>query len=445
MTGLSSYLDRRMWRILLLGAMSGFPWVLIGSALSLWLKEDGLSRSAVGWAGLIFSVYAVNFLWAPLIDNIRLPFLSNRVGHRKSWIIFFQACILIALIGWSSLYPSTNIWMVMGLGLVIATASASQDITIDALRIEQIGAEEKSSMAAGAATAVVGWWSGYKIGGMLMLFIADWLEQAGHTNYWQLTFLYLCGFVCLANIGLILIPEASASNRIAAQKQAVSGLATYFGTSGLAAATGFLVNTVWGPLGSFFRKNSLSMALALLSFIFLFKIGEAFMGKMSLIFYKEIGFSKSDIALYSKGLGWITTVAFTILGGFLAIRSGAVKALLFAGIAMAATNVMFSILAWSGKSEWLFALAVLLDDIAAAFATVAFVTFISLLVDRTYTATQYALLASIGTMGRTTLASSSGALVDWLNGDWGLFFIITALMVIPSLILLWFIRKHVPN
>ena len=169
------------------------------------------------------------------------------------------------------------------------------------------------------------------------------------------------------------------------------------------------------------------------------------MGKMSLIFYKEIGFSKSDIALYSKGLGWITTVIFTILGGYLAIRSGTIKALLFAGIAMAATNVMFSVLAWTGKSEWLFALAVLFDDIAAAFATVAFVTFISLLVDRTYTATQYALLASIGTIGRTTLASSSGALVDWLNGDWGLFFIITALMVIPSLILLWFIRKRIPN
>jgi PAT family beta-lactamase induction signal transducer AmpG len=169
------------------------------------------------------------------------------------------------------------------------------------------------------------------------------------------------------------------------------------------------------------------------------------MGKMSLIFYKEIGFSKSDIALYSKGLGWITTVTFTILGGFLAIRSGTFKALLFAGIAMAATNIMFSILAWTGKSEWVFALAVLLDDIAAAFATVAFVTFISLLVDRTYTATQYALLASIGTMGRTTLASSSGALVDWLHGDWGVFFILTALMVIPSLILLWFIRSQIPN
>jgi len=179
-----------------------------------------------------------------------------------------------------------------------------------------------------------------------------------------------------------------------------------------------------------------------LAFVFLFKIGEAFLGRMSIVFYKEIGFSKSDIALYSKGLGWITTVIFTLLGGLFAIRSGVVKAMFVAGILMASTNLLFSVLAWSGKSEWLFATAVILDDIAAAFATVAFVAFISLLVDRTYTATQYALLASIGTAGRTTLAASSGAMVDWLNGDWGIFFIITAIMVIPSLICLWFIRDR---
>ena len=161
---------------------------------------------------------------------------------------------------------------------------------------------------------------------------------------------------------------------------------------------------------------------------------------MSIVFYKEIGFSKGDIALYSKGIGWITTVLFTLLGGLFAIRSGVIKAMFVSGILMALTNLLFAVLAWSGKSELLFAVTVLLDDIAAAFATVAFVAFISLLVDRTYTATQYALLASIGTLGRTTLAASSGELVDWLNGDWGIFFIITTVMVIPSLILLWFIR-----
>ena len=129
-----------------------------------------------------------------------------------------------------------------------------------------------------------------------------------------------------------------------------------------------------------------------------------------------------------------------MLGGLFAIRSGVIKAMFLSGILMASTNLLFSLLAWSGKSELLFAIAVIFDDMAAAFATVAFVAFISMLVDRTYTATQYALLSSIGTAGRTTLAASSGALVDWLNGDWGIFFVITAVMVIPSLIFLYMIK-----
>ena len=164
---------------------------------------------------------------------------------------------------------------------------------------------------------------------------------------------------------------------------------------------------------------------------------------MSIIFYNEVGFFKSDIAIYSKGLGWIVTVIFTLIGGSFAVQQGIVRALMLAGIAMAATNLMFSLMAWVNEpSAWLFAAAVLIDDVTASIATVIFVTFISLLVDRTYTATQYALLASLGTAGRTFLAASSGALVDFLDGDWGLFFVITALMVIPSLILLWSVRRR---
>ena len=178
----------------------------------------------------------------------------------------------------------------------------------------------------------------------------------------------------------------------------------------------------------------------MLGFVFLFKIGEAFLGRMSLVFYTEIGFSKSDIALYSGGLGWIVTVAFTLLGGLAAIRIGLVRAMFISGIAMALTNLLFGVMAWAGKSEVLFATAVVMDDLTSSFAVVTFVAFISMLVDRTYTATQYALLASIGTAGRTLLAASSGELVDWLEGDWGVFFVITTLMVVPSLVCLWAIR-----
>ena len=231
--------------------------------------------------------------------------------------------------------------------------------------------------------------------------------------------------------------------RAAGQRDAQQAIAARLGGKGaFVQLVSFLTTTVIEPLWSFFRKNGVQIGVMILAFIFLFKIGEAFMGKMSIIFYKEVGFSKSDIAIYSKGLGWITTVAFTLIGGLFALRTGVVKALLISGIAMAATNILFSVLHWVGQNEVMFAIAVIADDLAAAFATVAFVTFISLLVDRNYTATQYALLASIGTLGRTLLASSSGALVDWLNGDWGIFFIITAVMVIPALVLLWTLRHR---
>ena len=437
----SVYFDLRMIKILLLGAISGFPWVIIGSSLSLWLQEDGLSRSTIGWAGLIFAVYAFNYLWAPIIDRVRIPWLTNKIGHRRGWIVLMQTIILLSLIFWSFINPTTNLALVITIGLIIAIASATQDITVDALRIEQIGENEGKSMQAGAAMAVVGWWTGYKLGGVVALTSAEFFQSFGFENYWQITFLILGILIIACSIGLMFINETAQIDRKESQRRTDKMIEDKLGSSNLITKIiAWLTGTVVGPIISFFKKNGFNIALAILAFIFLFKIGEAFLGRMSVIFYKEIGFTKSDIALYSKGLGWLTTVIFTLLGGLFAIRSGVIKALFVSGVLMASTNLLFSILAWSGKSELLFAIAVIFDDMAAAFATVAFVAFISMLVDRTYTATQYALLASIGTAGRTSLAASSGALVDWLNGDWGIFFILTAIMVIPSLIFLYMIR-----
>ena len=438
------YLDIRMLKILLLGSISGFPWVLIGSSLSLWLKEDGLSRSTVGWAGLIFAVYAFNYLWAPLIDRLRIPYLNSKFGHRRSWIILMQIIIIISLIAWSFASPSENLIIIILVGLIIAIASATQDITVDALRIEQIGQYENKSMAAGAAIAVVGWWTGYKLGGVISLFAADYFQKIGLTNYWQLTFILMAVIVIFMNIGLIFVKEYEDFNRNERQKKSDEIFKKKIsGNNFFSKSIVWISGTIGGPIISFFKKNGFVISISILAFIFLFKIGEAFLGRMSIIFYKEIGFSKSEIAIYSKSLGWITTVVFTLLGGIFAMKSGTIKTMFVAGILMALTNLLFAILAWTGKSEILFAFSVIADDLTAAFATVAFVAFISLLVDRTYTATQYALLASIGTAGRTTLSSSSGALVDWLNGDWGTFFIITTLMVLPSLIILWYIRKNI--
>ncbi len=419
----SVYLERRMARILLLGLISGFPWVLIGSSLSLWLKEDGLSRSTIGWAGLIFGVYALNFLWAPLIDRLRVPYLTPKLGHRRAWIVVFQSLIFVCLVGWSVADPAAHLWGVIAIGLVIAIASATQDITIDALRIEQIGTDEGQAMAAGAAVAVVGWWTGYKLGGVVALNTAEAFQSAGIEDYWQMTFLVLGLVVIACNIALMFVPELPPTDRAAAQSTDDQVIASKLGFGGLTGhVVVWLVATVVGPLMSFFRRNGFAIAVAILGFIFLFKIGEAFLGRMSIVFYKEIGFSKSDIALYSKGIGWVTTVVFTLLGGLFAIRVGLVRAMFLSGILMAVTNLMFSWLAWAGPLETLFAAAVLLDDLAAAFATVTFVAFISMLVDRTYTATQYALLASIGTAGRTLFASFSDhapLIIDYkINTRW---------------------------
>ena len=569
------YKDIRMVRILLLGAISGFPWVLIASSLSLWLKEEGLSRSTIGWAGLIFGVYAINFLWAPIIDRIQIPFLTKKLGHRRGWIVLMQIVILLSLVVWSFINPTENftfigiytvsgLYILIAVGLIIAIASATQDITVDALRIEQINENEGKSMAAGAAMAVVGWWTGYKLGGVIALFTAEYFENMGIEDYWQTTFLVLGVVIIIMNIGLMFVHETLSNKRQENQRISdqiiekdlgsakrnylrilggillifsilellpefsktknlfpflplnimhyiiisilVGGLSYFFikrnaliftsvfivfvfffkillsfvivslilGILGIALlnaerdwgqrTASWISGRIGGPLVTFFKNNGLSIAIGILAFVFLFKVGEAFLGRMSIVFYKEIGFSKSEIAIFSKGVGWITTVVFTLLGGIFAMRSGSVKTMFIAGILMAVTNLLFSYLNWyvqaiplvsyefdlnfyfwtwhivTSNHQLVFGAAVALDDIAAAFATVAFVAFISLLVNRTYTATQYALLASIGTAGRTTLASSSGALVDWLNGDWGTFFILTAVMVIPSLICLWFIK-----
>ena len=473
------YKDIRMVRILLLGAISGFPWVLIGSSLSLWLKEEGLSRSTIGWAGLIFGVYAFNYLWAPIIDRIQIPLLTKRLGHRRGWIVLMQIAILLSLVVWSYINPTENLALLITVGLIIAIASATQDITVDALRIEQINENEGKSMAAGAAMAVVGWWTGYKLGGVIALFTAQLFETGGKLtiiwhklvisvppieNYWQATFLVLGIVIILMNIGLMFVHEPIETDRQSKQREADQAIESKLGSSNIITSyIAWITGTIGGPIISFFKKNGFAIAVGILGFVFLFKIGEAFLGRMSIVFYKELGFSKVQIAIYSKTFGWITTVVFTLLGGIFAMRVGTVKTMFVAGILMALTNLLFAALAWTGKSELLFAFAVIADDITAAFATVAFVAFISLLVDRTYTATQYALLASIGTAGRTILASSAGWWVDTLEtggtlslkiafinfgsipipsveNPWAVFFVITTVMVIPSLICLWFIR-----
>ena len=272
------YRDIRMLRILLLGAISGFPWVLIASSLSLWLKEEGLSRSTIGWAGLIFGVYAFNYLWAPIIDRIQIPLLTKKLGHRRAWIVLMQIIILLSLVVWSYINPTENLALIISVGLIIAIASATQDITVDALRIEQINENEGKSMAAGAAMAVVGWWTGYKLGGVIALFTAEFFENMGFTNYWQTTFLILGIVIILMNIGLMFVQEPVETNRQSKQRETDKIIKGKLGSNNVITNfIAYITGTIGGPIISFFKKNGFNIAMGILGFVFLFKIGEAFL------------------------------------------------------------------------------------------------------------------------------------------------------------------------
>jgi PAT family beta-lactamase induction signal transducer AmpG len=431
------YVDRRLAVIFVLGISSGFPWVLIGSAMSAWLAESGLTRTAIGVFGSIFAVYAWNFAWAPLVDRVRLP-LVGRLGQRRSWIFTMQLLIAAFTLGIAFTDPSTSLLWTSIVALGIAVASATQDVSIDAYRIETMAEHEAAKIPAGSAMATGGWWTGYSLPGAVAFYLSD-LGGWG----WGDVYLVLAG-IALALAGFVLFIAEPVTDRERRQRAAESAYreALFHGRDTLLArVTAWATTTIVEPFREFFVRNGVWLALGILAFLFLFKVGEAFLGRMSIVFYKEVGFTNSQIATYSKLIGWWVTIVFAVIGSIVNARFGIVRGLIVGGTAMAATNLMFAWIALVGPDTRLFAAAVVVDNFTAALSTVTFVAFVSYLTSRAYTATQYALMASLGNLGRTTLAAGSGAMVDALDGDWALFFVITTLMVLPSLIILLAIGK----
>jgi PAT family beta-lactamase induction signal transducer AmpG len=323
--------------------------------------------------------------------------------------------------------PKDSLVVIGLLALGIAISSATQDIAVDAFRIDQFSQAEESRLPAAAAMAIVGWWTGYSLPGYLAFSRADALG-------WNQVYWLMAGVLCCLIIATLMVREPS-TERSALQAESEQRYAQFGSVE-----RWFLV-TVIEPFADFFRRNGVSLALTLMLFIFLFKVGEAFLGRMSIVFYKEVGFTNEQIAEYTKLFGWIITIVFTLLGSAVNTRYGVVKGLMIGGIAMASSNLMFAVLASVGPVPWLLVLTLVVDNFTTAFSTVAFVSFLTALTGRAFSATQYALLASLGNLSRTTLAGFSGYTVDWL-GSWERFFIVTALMVIPSLIMLYRVRDR---
>ncbi|NOU52098.1 AmpG family muropeptide MFS transporter [Pseudoalteromonas sp. JBTF-M23] len=435
---LSYYTDKRLVTIFMLGISSGFPWVLIGSVMSAWLKDEGLSRSMIGLFGIVFAAYTVNFLWSPLLDRIKLPVLGKLLGQRRSWIALCQVITAGAALAMSTIVLKEQLFLAALLCFVIALASATHDIAIDAFRIDSLPEDESEKATAAAAMATSGWWTGYALLGAMPFFLADL------PNFdWPYIYIILAGIMLMLLLVTLFAKEPESIREVvqAQLEQDYQNKLAKLAPGTISRLSAWLAVTLVEPFRSFFRKNGVKTALALLAFVFLFKIGESFLARMSIVFYKEVGFSNSQIAQYSKLGTGVITIIFAFLGSIFNHRYGIVKGLFISGIAMAASNLMFSWIAIAGPKEHLYALAIVVDGFTQAWSLVAMVAFISMLCDRAFSATHYALLASLSSLGRTVLSSYSGVVIDdWFAGNWALFFALTAVMVTPSLAFLYLIR-----
>lgn len=423
METIQSYLDIRLLWVFLLGCSSGFPWVLIGSNMAGWLKDAGLTLSTIGYFGSVTFAYSINFLWAPLLDRVKLPFIGAYLGQRRSWILLCQCIIFLSTIAIAGVDPAQNLALTSTIALLITTASATQDIAIDAYRIDTFPKSENSKLPQASAMAIIGWWTGYSLPGYLAFINAD--------KYGWNAVYYGMAMITLILIFFTLLTKEPRTLREQLQQKAEDKYAQQNHSE----VGSWLLVTLAEPILDFFKRNGKGVAMTLLLFIFLFKIGEAFLGRMSIPFYKDIGFSNEQIGYYSKLLGWGSTMLFTFIGSMFNVRFGIVKGLIMGGIAMASSNLMFAWIASTGPNEHVFLATIIVDNFTTAFSTVAFVSFLTLLTGEAFSATQYALLASLGNLGRTALASFSGELAEMLQ-NWSLFFILTAVMVIPSLIML---------
>ncbi|MFZ9022160.1 MAG: AmpG family muropeptide MFS transporter [Litorivicinaceae bacterium] len=428
---LKTYLDKRILWVFLMGCASGFPWVLIASALSAWLKDAGVSRTEIGLVGIAYGIYAFNFLWAPLIDRVNIPSIT-RIGQRKSWILLTQAAMaLLTLVLATVQAPGEQLALVGMLIFAIALFSATQDIAIDAFRVDHFSYGNQASIPAASAMATVGWWAGYSFPGYFAFAYADAVG-------WNTVYLMLAGCLGAFMLATCFIKEPE-TDREALQREIESHYLQGEQTRSQRMIT-WLTVTAWEPLADFFKNHGLRLAILILVFIFLFKIGEAFLGRMSIVFYKEL-FTNEEIGTYQKLYGGLATCVFALIGSIINVRLGVTRGLFIGGVAMAGSNLLFAWLAMAGPDKSILLFAILTDNFTTAFSTVAFVSFLTALTGKAFSATQYALLASIGNAGRTVLASSGGWFVDWTGGNWPLFFVLTAVMVIPGLLLLALIRK----
>ena len=489
--GLSVLLHPRVITMLFLGFSAGIPILLIFSSLSLWLGEAGVERKAVtffSWAAL---GYSFKFIWAPLVDQLPIPWLTARLGRRRSWMLLSQFAVVVAILVMASVDPASAVdaLTVMALGAVLlGFSSATQDIVIDAYRIESAPVDLQAMMS---STYIAGYRIGMVVAGAGALFLADALGSTkGAYSYgaWQMTYGLMALTMLVGIVTTLTINEPDVAARDTKQHQLTSGqngrmllvfaLAVlafitvfFYGGQQIAAfkvvfgsgpllgllvetirlfvalgvavmagyvlvkvgvAPGALAQQTWlAPVKDFFARYGLKTAWLVLGLIGLYRISDIVLGVISNVFYQDMGFSKPEIATAVKTYGVLIGIAGSVLGGLVATRVGVMRTLMWGAILSAATNLAFVVLAMVGHDLSLMYAVVSADNLAAGFASAAFVAFLSSLTNVQFTAVQYAIFSSLMTLLPKTLGGYSGGIVDAMG--YPAFFVFTTLIGLPVL------------
>ena len=485
--------------MLFFGIVAGLPLLLIFSSLSLWLREAGIDRSAVtyfSWAAL---GYSFKFVWAPLLDVMPVPVLTRLLGRRRAWILVSQAMITLAIILMANVDPATDplYWMAIA-AVLLGFSSATQDVVIDAFRIESADVELQALLS---ASYIAGYRIGMLLAGAGALVLASYFGSTmGDYQYsaWQLSYYCMAGLMLIGvittlvspepemnrawqsiprhrHLGLLLTFAVAVSGFILTfyllgdwAEQATQVLTGWVYNSQLASvlaemcrfSAGALVAYVIGrvmvtlpmvdadlvahsyvrPIKAFFARYGLGLAWLLLALVGLYRISDIVLGVIANVFYQDMGFTKNEIASIVKTFGLFMTIAGGFLGGILALRYGVMRILMLGAVLSALTNLLFMVLAYAGHDLLWLTVVISADNLSGGLASAAFIAFLSSLTNISFTASQYAIFSSLMTLLPKVLGGYSGAMVDAIN--YPAFFMMTAFLGVPVLVLIWFAGKR---
>jgi MFS transporter, PAT family, beta-lactamase induction signal transducer AmpG len=420
--GLAVYLQPRVLIIILLGFSAGLPLALSGATLSVWMTERGLDLTTIGLFSLAGLPYTIKFLWAPVVDALRVPLLTSLLGRRRGWLMLSQLLLVGAILFLAFRDPVASPWMVALGALLVTTASATQDIVIDAYRVESLKVEEQ---AAGMAGYVAAYRVGMLASGAGVILLVAWFERIGVAR----DAVWMWGYIFSALLVLIGMAATLAGREPPAPES-------------VAVAEGNPVRRVFttavDAFGEFLRRDSVA---AILLFVLLYKFCDAFAGVLTVPFVIAIGFDKAAYAGIVKGVGFAATLMGGFAGAYVARTLPLATSLWIGAILQMASNLMFAWQALVGVNHMALTATVIVENFTGGIGTVIFVAYLSALCgDRAHTATQYALLTALSAVGRTVLAAGGGYVAEATG--WVMFFVITAVSAIPSLFLLAWLQAR---